>query len=99
MMGPMGPPGVSGYEFVPVTAATPTAGVNGFGVVSGVAQCSPGKRIVSGGFEAIASGGNLVASSSYPDIVANAWRITLRNTSVNPATAVQVRVYAICVSQ
>lgn len=100
--GPQGPAGVSGYEIVRVSAPVSPAGVNAGGQVSGIALCPTGKRVISGGFEALytqfmaASG--LVASASFP-YTENSWKVTMRNPSGYAVSNVTVAVFAVCVAQ
>ena len=101
-MGPEGPAGVSGYEIVRALAPVSAAGVNAGGRVTGIAVCPAGKRVISGGFDAVytqsAAASGLVSSSSFP-LSTSSWQATMRNPGGFAVTAVTVTVYAICVSQ
>lgn len=100
--GPQGPAGVTGFEIVSIYAPVSPAGVNSGGQVTGVAVCPVGKRVISGGFEALytqsmaASG--LVSSASFP-LSESSWSVTMRNPSGFAVSKVTVRVFAVCVAQ
>jgi hypothetical protein len=97
--GPTGPAGVSGLEVVwalnpPSTSAT----VAGFGTFSAGAACPTGKKVIAGGYEGVNNGSFLLPYASFP-LSATTWRVMVRNTGSASMSNVQVRVYAVCVSE
>ena len=95
-MGPAGPSGVAGYEYLIVANPSFNA-VSLVTLAPQIATCSAGRVPLGGGFELVGGGQQLTVLASQPFTGATSgWRVAVRNNTASTLMGVQVKVHVIC---